>query len=55
MRNAQNAALMAFFAEVERRETEEQSRAPVRAWEQVKRPISIDLQALTQNFRKARA
>ena len=55
MRNAQNAAMMAFFAEVERRETEEKAARPVAAWEKVKRPISLDLAALNQNFRKARA
>jgi hypothetical protein len=55
MRNAQNAALMAMFAEVERRENEEKAARPVAAWEQVKRPIAIDLAAFTQNLRKARA
>ncbi len=55
MRNAQNAALMAMFAEVERREQAEKAARPVAAWEQVKRPISLDLATLNQNFRKARA
>ena len=54
MRNAHNAALLAMFAEAERRENEEKAR-PLAVWDNVKRPIALDLNTLSQNLRKARA
>lgn len=55
MRNAQQAAFLAFLADAERREEDKLSRLATQAWDNVKRPIALDLAALAQNFRKARA
>lgn len=54
MRNAQNAALLAFMAEADRRQKAEQvERDNAPAWERVKRPILVDLSLLGRAFRRA--
>lgn len=57
MRNAKTGALLAFFAEVERREFEQQTAAAAAPapWEIARRPIQIDLAALAQSRRKTSA
>lgn len=56
MTKAKAGALLAFFAEVERRENEmKAAEAQPAPWERAPRPIVVDLMALTHAARKARA
>ena len=56
MSKAKAGALLAFFAEVERRENlEKEAAAKPAPWEQAARPIEVDLVALSRALRKARA
>ncbi|HVZ99855.1 MAG TPA: hypothetical protein VG841_06030 [Caulobacterales bacterium] len=56
MSKAKAGALLAFFAEVERRENLEKSAQGGPApWERAARPIEVDLLALYRTSRKARA
>ncbi|HVY86995.1 MAG TPA: hypothetical protein VG943_17815 [Caulobacterales bacterium] len=56
MTKAKAGALLAFFAEVERRENlEKTAQAKPAPWESAARPIEVDLIALHRATRKARA
>ncbi|MES1199487.1 MAG: hypothetical protein ABUS48_05845 [Pseudomonadota bacterium] len=55
MSKAKAGALLAIFADVERRNMEKTAQAKPAPWENAERPIEVDLVALHRAVRKARA